>query len=193
MNNKLLCALAFAAGAATGALVSWKLLKTRYEQIAREEIESVKEVYSVKKAEPEIVDYDEPEDLEPKNLKEIVDHVAKNVRGTDYSNIIKPYTGETEEDDVKAPYVISPDEFGELDYTIESLTYQADGILADDRDFVIDDIEGTVGEASLETFGKYEEDSVFVRNDHLETDYEILLDERKYCDVTHSGQSPSEE
>ena len=37
---------AFSLGAAAGAAVSWKLLKTKYEQIAQEEIDSVKEVYS---------------------------------------------------------------------------------------------------------------------------------------------------
>ena len=81
------------------------------------------------------------------------------------------------------PYVISPDEFSENeDYETESLTYYSDGILADDRDNIID-IDMVVGRESLNHFGEYEDDSVFVRNEELKTDYEILLDTRRYSDI----------
>jgi hypothetical protein len=40
-----------------------------------------------------------------------------------------------------------------------------------------------VGEESLEHFGEYEEDTVFVRNDHLMTGYEIQRDYRTYAEV----------
>ena len=40
-----------------------------------------------------------------------------------------------------------------------------------------------VGEESLNHFGEYEDDSVFVRSDRLKCDYEILLDQRNYSDV----------
>lgn len=44
--NKTLCnVLLVAAGAAIGSLVTWKVVKTKYEQIAQEEIDSVKEEY----------------------------------------------------------------------------------------------------------------------------------------------------
>jgi hypothetical protein len=82
------------------------------------------------------------------------------------------------------PYVISPDEFGEFyDYEKISLTYYADQVLADEDDELVEDIEETVGFESLNAFGEYEDDSVFVRNDRLKCDYEILLDQRKYSDV----------
>ena len=79
------------------------------------------------------------------------------------------------------PYVISPDEFGELDdYDLISLTYYADEVLADDIDEIVEDVDDVVGLDSLTHFGEYEPDSVFVRNDRLKADYEILLDERTY-------------
>ena len=53
-------------------------------------------------------------------------------------------------------------------------------MLTDTYDNVIEDVEGTVGKKSLKHFGEYEEDSVFVRNDDLETDYEILLQPDDY-------------
>ena len=46
-----------------------------------------------------------------------------------------------------------------------------------------DEIEETIGKSSLTRFGEYEPDSVFVRNDRLKCDYEILLDERSYAEI----------
>lgn len=84
------------------------------------------------------------------------------------------------------PYVISPDEFGEMedeDYDKVSVTYYADGVLADEYDEVVENVDEIVGEESLTHFGEYEDDSVFVRNDKLKCDYEILLDQRNYSDI----------
>ena len=79
------------------------------------------------------------------------------------------------------PYVIYPEEFGAIsDHETISLTYYADGTLTDDDNVKIDDIEGTVGLDSLTHFHEYEDDSVFVRNERLKCDYEILFDMREY-------------
>ena len=45
---------------------------------------------------------------------------------------------------------------------------------------LVDAADAIIGEGSLERFGEYEEDSVFVRNDRLKCDYEILLEPRKF-------------
>ena len=82
------------------------------------------------------------------------------------------------------PYVISPEEFGEFeDYERISLSYYADQILADEDDEKVEDVDNVVGLESLIHFGEFEDDSVFVRNDRLKCDYEILLDQRTYSDV----------
>ena len=44
-------------------------------------------------------------------------------------------------------------------------------------------MEEMVGFESLNHFGEYEDDSVFVRNDAKKCDYEILLDQKLYSDV----------
>lgn len=82
--------------------------------------------------------------------------------------------------------MISPDDFGTEDgYDEISLTYYADGTVTDDSDHAMsdDEIEETIGKDSLNHFGDYEPDSVFVRNDRLKADYEILADPRSYADV----------
>ena len=85
---------------------------------------------------------------------------------------------------MSGPYVISPDDFDDNDdYEVVSLVYYSDGVLADEDDNVIEDVEGMVGEDSLNHFGEYEDDSVFVRNDERKTDYEILLDSRNFADI----------
>ena len=83
-----------------------------------------------------------------------------------------------------APHIITPEEFGENEeYDTISLTLYSDGILADDADKPIDDVDEVIGKGSLEHFGEYEDDSIFVRNDKLKCDYEVLIDERRYAQI----------
>ena len=41
MNHKVANVLAFVAGAVIGSAITWKFVKTKYERIAQEEIDSV--------------------------------------------------------------------------------------------------------------------------------------------------------
>ena len=92
------------------------------------------------------------------------------------------------------PYIISPEEFDTEDgYDTVSLTYYTDGVLTDDDNNVIEDIENTVGEDFAKHFGEYEDDSVFVRNERLMTDYEILMDYRPFNDVVATGTNPKDD
>ena len=58
MNNKVIPFLTFVLGAAAGSFVTWHYLKDVYEQIAQEEIDSVKEVFL--KRERELSEDEEP-------------------------------------------------------------------------------------------------------------------------------------
>ena len=78
---------------------------------------------------------------------------------------------------VRAKHARNAEEF----YTLSII--QRDGVLADENDEVIEDVEDAVGIDSLNHFGEYEDDSVFVRNDARKCDYEILLDQRTYSEV----------
>lgn len=172
--NTLSNVIMFAVGAAVGSLITWKIVKDKYDQRAREEIAAVKEVYFNKKDEApdwHDIDEEEPEEISDDVYKEVLE----KSRYTNYE--------EKEEDEMNKPYVIPPDEFGdEEDYDTVSLVYYADKILADEFGDVIDDneIEEFIGSESLDHFGEYEDDSVFVRNDRLKCYYEILLDTRAY-------------
>lgn len=175
MKNKMACVFAFILGAAVGSVASWKLLKTKYEIIAQEEIDSVKEIFAMHKGNKD-VDAQDNEEFTDADKNEL-DRVLENEKYSTYSK------KEKGDDDVEKPYVISPEEFGELDgYSTISLNYYADKVLADDDHNVIsgDELAETVGTEFPSHFGEYEDDSVFVRNDRLRTDYEILLDTQKF-------------
>lgn len=179
MNN-LKKILIFASGVAVGSMVTWKVLKDKYEQLVQEEIDSVKEVFARRNNEQANNDTEEMPDEEP-DVNEYAKKIAE-CGYTNYSDISKKEN--TGKHDVDKPYVISPEEYGEIDtYQQVSLTYFSDGVLTDELNDPVEDVEDTVGFDSLNHFGDYEDDSVHVRNDRLKIDYEILMVLSKYSDV----------
>lgn len=183
MNNKVAKALAFVAGAVIGSAITWKFVKTKYERIAQEEIDSVKEVFSKRNIENSM---DEEVSTGSGGV------VPEGMTVGEYLKIIadQEYTNNNERKEklnnmgFKKPYVIKPEEYGEADgYDMISLNYYADGVLTDDWDVPIENIEFMVGEDFADHFGEYEEDSVFIRNDSLKAEFEILADVRNYSDI----------
>ena len=190
MNYKLFSALSFVAGAAVGSVVTWKLLKSKYEQIAQEEIESVKEVYS-KKNTPPSIDECVDEIIRQSDAKPSVLEYAAKIEELKYGGEVARGEKKTEENEGKEddsmkeePYVISFEDFEDGDYEKETLTYFADGVLTDWYKEIIDNIEEVVGLDALTNFDEYADgDTVYVRNDYQYTDYEIQRDYRNYSEV----------
>lgn len=180
MNRVLIGFVCFAAGSAAGFMTAQKLLKDKYEQLAQDEIDSVKAVF----CKHETVKGEKPTETGADSAPKANTHEKVNYRK--YGESLKYIQKQEEPQMEMKPQIISPDEFGEQDgYDEISLTYYADKTLTDDRDHPMDEdeIEETVGRDSLKHFGEYEPDSVFVRNDRLKADYEILMDSRTYAQV----------
>lgn len=83
------------------------------------------------------------------------------------------------------PYVITHDEFmaNENDWSQNTLTYyNGDDTLADESEMPIPEIEETIGSENLLRFGHGSNDRnvVYVRNERIKTDFEILLDQEKF-------------
>ena len=178
----------FTLGAAVGSVVTWKLVKDKYARIAQEEIDSVKEVFSRRNKPEEPV---EEKDEEPVPTSEAVAEYKSIINNCGFSKGRRVNTNcgysvvERVETMYDKPYVIEPEIFGEdPDYETISLTYYADGVLTDENNCIIDpgEIESLIGEESLDHFGEYEDDSVFVRNEERKTDYEILAVPGNYDD-----------
>lgn len=176
--------IALVAGAAIGSAVTYKIAKDNFAKRLETEIENMREYYLGVKT------YGEEEVEEPKSeeveevppTQEEVDNIMANFNYGVYQE-----SGEglvKKKPSISKPYVIPPDLFGDNEeYDTETLTYYEDGVLTDDQDNPIEDIQGMVGYDSLLHFGEYEKDAVYVRNDRHKTDYEILLDNSRYEDL----------
>ena len=189
----------FVTGLVIGSVVTYVIVKDKFEKIAQEEIDSVKEVFGRR------VEKETDKKVE-KIAKKEVEKIRKEYN--EYDNLTKNYTiyskNEVEEDeevcennddgveldeierasDYDRPYIIEPQEFGALDgYSLITLYHYSDNVLADDCDELVEDLDDVVGEGYASHFGEYEDDCVYVRNDRLKADYEICRDLRKYSDV----------
>lgn len=215
MKNKIINVVMFAAGAAIGSAVTWKIVKDKYERIVQEEIESVKETFAEyfvnegDTCEEEVseeddderpsgssrqINWEDYEDLDEDDTAEEDEYQADEADREEYARLTSYYTNEeggAEDMDnpiCRAPYVIDPDEFASRDnWKTVSLTYYADDILEDEKYNIVNNRDELIGPKALTTFGEYEEDSVFVRNEQLKTDYEILKDYRTYDEARSIG------
>ena len=182
----------FLAGAGVGAGATWYFVKKHYEKVADEEI---KDVVTRFKAYKETLqkEYESVPDENPNpnyegnsqrnNVVQMERPISSDFNEELSNGIIDDPKGENEG---VAPYVISEEEFGEIeDYDQKTLFwYYRDNILATDEDLEVEDKFTTVGDA-LEEFKKdrYLE-RVLVRNEQDETDYEILVSEKHFYEVT---------
>lgn len=176
MNKSLLSKIVvFIAGAGFGAAVTYKVVSERYEQIIQQEVDSVKETFSNRNEKTEEI-ADEEEAEEPTD-KEVYDSIVKD----------SGYAVEAEKEDKKMdkPYVISPSEYGDSDYALLSLTYFLDGTVLNERDKIVSNVTEFIGDDYANHFDEYEDDpdTVYVRNDKLGIDFEVLRDYREYSEV----------
>lgn len=220
MNKTLIGVIAFAAGALVGSVAAIQVVKTRYEQIANEEIASVKEEYAdllakMKKrlnesaTSAESQDSEEEEDDEYYPDDDERDFTASEKEQIAYYKMTSKYRSTDDEDDsdendkeggeggngevqfINGPYPITPEEF----------CSSPPGYNAQPLDYFKDgiladswgmrvDIEETIGEDNLAYFGEYVDDVLYVRNERTEIDYEVTKDPRTYTDVLKTNPDP---
>lgn len=199
----------FLAGIASGAAVAYSLTKKKYEDILKEEIQSVKDTYKNRKETvvKENVEEDKEVDVEESQYEPNENDINK------YNNILKTNgyvnygaymnndggqvenNNESTRDPYNVPYIIDPEEFGSGIQDTVQLTYYADKVLVDDVDEVIEgeEIEYTVGVENLKIFEEYGAQTIMVRNEILNIDYEITKDDWNYSDFTDIPLSSGKE
>lgn len=169
MKKELTYFVIFAVGAITGAVATMTYFKTKYEQIAQDEIDSVKETFSKLKPKEE-----KSENNSEEEKKALSDIVNKH----DYTSFSKSNVKKEEEplkDD--KPYVISPMQVGDDDFECNTLTLYSNKVLTNELDEPIegDELKALIGGTEVyDHFGDYEPDVVYVRNETLQTDFEII-------------------
>lgn len=189
-------------GAVGGGFAGYFYSKNKYLALAEKEIESVKKVYEKHFSNP-LISTSLPSDKEVNTVKitkpvpaplidpdkEIYQNYAGMYGGT---NGEKPKVGsvkstiktdKSSKKPVKTPYVITPDEYQLSDYESETLLWYSDKILTDADGNIIHNINDVIGPEALSTFGRYLDDTVYVRDDSKKIDYEIIWDARKYASV----------
>lgn len=102
------------------------------------------------------------------------------------------------EEHPERPYIISEEEFdqNETEYEQSHMTwYDGDDTLADDQDMTVPDPDTIVGSDNLTRFGygANDQNSLYVRNDALEIDFEIKLDLGKYQVKVLGFEDPEKE
>ena len=187
MYNGFKYFVAFSLGAAAGAAVAWKLLKSTYERIAQEEIDSVYEEFG------KINQGNGDTETEGSNEPDPAYAELINTEGYNASSLDKIIEEEGGSELMKdKPFVISPEDFEQHDdYDVICLTCYADGVVADLSDDIVEDIENTIGFEAIESFGKHDDDTVYVQNDARMCYYEITRDTMKYVEVT--GKTPGDD
>lgn len=188
MNDKLSSVIIFCGGVFIGGFLTWDFFKTKYEKIADEEIASVKETFEHREPRPD-KNYKVEEALKGNDAYiNIID--SNSYRNYSNTSIETDKKGGTADMELKQPYVITPEQYEDnVDYTKVSLTWYNDEVLEDDWGNVLDP-DDVIGSDALKTFGQYEKDSVFVRDDDEQIDYEVLLDTRSYKETY--GHDPVE-
>lgn len=190
--NKLYVFLAFVAGGVCGVLGTKTYFEDLYRRQYEEDLESVKKVWTYKKP---VVD-NTKEDNEPVlvkgNHENEMYQYAKILQKSGYINYSDTPVDTSEmtapevytpPENYKDPYPIPPDILGSDGYDQITLFYTEDKVLLNEDDTKVDNIEDVVGLDSLNHFGEYEEDVLYVRNERLRTDYEVLMDPRTYPQV----------
>ena len=187
--------LSFVIGLAIGVVSSALYFRGK----TQEEVDEVRSFYLSKVGENEATENTEAETVEEKVFREfnatkpeIRDYIntLRERKYVDYSKTAEPDDSSAKVPNVIAdPYVISIDDCGQEEgYDTITLTAYSDGTIANYADDELEDPESTIGEDILSKFG--DEDVVYIRNDRLKADFEVVRDNRTYVEVV--GDSPTE-
>ena len=184
----------FALGAGIGAFVMYKYLNGKLDKQLTEEIEAIKEFYENATLKSTVEAVKEKTEAAVKEVQEQTRrfHTAIEKQGYDsfFKNKVDEEPNFEEEDDDPAenqappddpaepqpPYLIDSMEYFRSNNEKSTLTYyESVDVLAEDDD-ILDNVQYIVGNEFRDHFGDEEEDVVYVRNEKMGTDYEIIRD-----------------
>lgn len=178
--------LIFVAGAAVGVGATIFIMKKKTNEEITTKVSEFQEMYRKKLEDAGLANFEKPNND--------INEKAKANLMKDYNTIVTAYNGvKDNEDKVIADtqtqntsdyiYPISPDEFANSNPNYEKTTLQfyTDEILAD-MDGVPVNSTGTIGDDFVNQFDMFEHDVVYIRNDKLLTDYEVLREAMSYED-----------
>lgn len=207
--NRLKVAAIFGIGVVVGGAGVYygmnETLKDGYRRAVEEEIRQVKDHYKIVHSKDQ---FETPEEMLEARREETEDEYEKRIAlysletdakawtAADDPAVID-YTTRKPKEEPKMPsegkaYPINFEQFDgeETHYSKDTLTYfKGDDVVADENDERIEDIEGIIGAEALSHFDEFSLETVYVRNDRLSSDFEIVLDKGRFSEVVegHDG------
>lgn len=184
MKNTLI----FLGGAAVGGLAAtiyfkrkMAILEEDYQRIANDEINKyINESLCDEEKQNTIKDTDECENLIDIEKCQVISEGNGYIEAEE-ENI----SDEDEEDEQIAPYIITPDEYGDDDeYTTRMLTAFTDKVILDEDNCLFN--TNYFGKDIMKTIysKKNADSSIFVRDDNEKVDYEIIKEKISFEDFT---------
>lgn len=204
MNNKyILAVVSFLAGILTGGLGIYITKINKYDKDFKKKLKEMDEYYTNNKKTTKPAtntNKETPKFTEPER-KDMMEEARKIVSREGY----KKHYGkillddlDDEEDDEEPdeppipdetgspnPYLIEPNQFGDQEmYEMETWSLYLDGMVTNEEDLPmgVDSIENYISTEAIDQLKSSEDDSVFVRNERLKTDYQIIKVMRRYAD-----------
>ena len=186
----------FMVGAAIGAGIAVLCTRAYFETLANDEIDSVKKAYKT----PNTPHEDE-------KLQDFVKAVkTQNTRASNgdkiiyeqklehfgYDSIKNEEVQDAEEklaekegpsDEKTKPHRISIDDFTDNGPYYQQVTvtyFPKEQLLVDDISGEFEDVESTVGKDNMELFRELDEDVMYIRNDNVSIDYEVVKSNAEY-------------
>lgn len=195
---------ALATGVAAGYLLATKRLEKKMAEELKQEIEYTKAFY---KKMHKTDEFETPEKavqalIPEKAVEALLEYQGRtridyHLIGKQGAEVVKNIFTETSSVEIEreianrteeAPYIISLQEFqeNELEYDQSTLTYyEGDRVLADEKEQHIPQTDDVVGDNNLPRFGhrSNDPDVVYVRNDALSMEFEIVRKTGKYREI----------
>lgn len=204
MNTNMV--ISFAAGAVVGAGAAYFCLKEKFKMQAEDEIRQMRDYYKKKMDELENDDEEEESENEHSSYSSfdslIKDEEAKKAY-VNY-NTVNPEASMTKEefdemrerammtqapeDEHDEPYILTVEEFedGKAGYDSIGLSYyEGDDTLVDEAEDMVE-VDETVGSENMEWFKASGVDAMYIRNDRVGCDYEVIRLDGNFYDTEDS-------
>lgn len=187
-------AVIFLSGVGLGAVSTYFILKDKFEQQANQEAEDLKAYYEDMYAnrpytddvelddihEDAIVNESDEEKKDEPDYNEIVNKLNYNQYST---KVPSPVDGEVQP--AKKPYQISMDEYNEdMGYVKKIISYFEEDEVCMDNDTkeVLDNVAKDLGIDNLELINTEGNDEIYIRNEKLGIDYNVVSEPGSYED-----------
>lgn len=174
--------LYFFAGVGAGAYIGYVIAKKKYENLADEEVASVKEAYENKY-----------QKVEFKAKKEAVETITNKI--AEENGYVRTEVNIVDEDDVfeddfpkeeraEHPYIIDVYDYEDFYHGFEKIcvTYYAGNnvLMSDEMEEI--DVDSHVGLDNVNHLLEQGSVTAFIRNERLGTDFEVLFEDGEYTD-----------